>query len=119
MRRLLLTAVLVLVPALASRAQSPFACAGLESAAPLPPGAAAKIQAFNQPSRGQVHALVLFAGFPEEVERNRRIPAFADQLFDGEKEGSLTHFYDLMSSGQFKLSGSVAPRRYAADGGLE
>ncbi|MEW6754738.1 MAG: immune inhibitor A domain-containing protein, partial [Candidatus Latescibacterota bacterium] len=43
-------------------------------------------------------------------------PAYASAIFDPEREGSLSHFYETMSEGQLHLRGTVLPRRHAAAG---
>ena len=66
-------------------------------------------------SRGQLHALVIFARFQDESGPSS-VPAFAGQLFDPAMPGSLTHFFDEMSSGQFSMTGEVLPRIYVSAG---
>ena len=41
-------------------------------------------------------------------------PSWAQELFDAERPGSISHFYDEMSFGRLRLRGDVAPRRYVA-----
>ncbi len=55
------------------------------------------------------HALLVFTGFPGDTAT---LPSWASDVFDPGREGSLTHFYDEMSFGGLKVSGSVAPQRY-------
>lgn len=66
-------------------------------------------------SRGQLHVLVIFARFQDESGPSS-VPAFAGQLFDPAMPGSLTHFFDEMSSGQFAMTGEVLPRIYVSAG---
>lgn len=103
----------------ATHAQSSFSCGHHEfPASDNTPAAAAKtLWALRPPlpSRGPVQVLVLFAGFAGEVDDNQSIPRYASDLFDGDRVGSLTHFYDEMSSGQLQVQGVVSPRRYASD----
>lgn len=42
-------------------------------------------------------------------------PSFADDLFDPDLPGSLTHFIDEMSHGQFQLEGRVLPKWYRSN----
>ena len=61
--------------------------------------------------RGTVHSLVIFARFLDEAGGSSP-PAWATQLFDPGLPGSLTHFYDEMSRGQFRLTGTPLPQVY-------
>lgn len=66
---------------------------------------------------GHVHALTVFAHFQDETDlAGAAVPAFAGALFDASLPGSISHFYNEMSRGQFALSGAVLPRWYAAKG---
>jgi M6 family metalloprotease-like protein len=89
-----------------------FVCSGFN-----PPirasGANAKIARPSSPASDQVHALVIFARFQDES--GDPPPAYAEHIFDPRRQGSLRHFYDTMSSGTLKLTGTVLPRRYASD----
>jgi M6 family metalloprotease-like protein len=81
-----------------------------------PAAAAAKptgISAGALPATGSIRALVVFARFPDEEQY--AVPDFASYLFDVAHLGSLAHFYDEMSFGQFQLNGAVLPRIYAAE----
>lgn len=60
-------------------------------------------------------ALVIFAKFQGEAPEDSLAPAYARDLFDPDLPGSLSHFYDAMSFGQLRLTGSVLPKRYASD----
>jgi M6 family metalloprotease-like protein len=64
------------------------------------------------PSIGQIRALALFGRFAEQEDPGP--PAFAGQLFDPERPGSLTRFYRETSQGQFGLRGAAAPKWYAS-----
>ena len=57
------------------------------------------------------HAVVLFAGFPDEPTSSTPPPAWADKLFDSDLPGSISHYYQTMSFGQLRLEGSVASQR--------
>ncbi len=66
-------------------------------------------------TRGRVHALTVFAHFQDETDlAGAEVPTFAADLYDLQRAGSLSHFYNEMSRGQFVLSGEVLPRWYAA-----
>ncbi len=56
-------------------------------------------------------AVVLFAEFNGSAN-NSAIPSWATSIFDPERPGSFTHFYNTMSFGQLRVLGEVAPRRY-------
>jgi len=106
--RNLVVAVCLLTPVLQAMA------ADVECAGPaLRPAATAALA-----SRGQLHALVIFARFQDESGPST-VPAFAGQLFDPAIPGSLTHFFDEMSSGQFALTGEALPRTYVSVGPTE
>lgn len=68
-------------------------------------------------ARGRVHALTVFAHFGDEADLvGSQVPAFADDLFDENVPGSVSHFYREMSRGQFLISGEVLPRWYGGRG---
>jgi len=60
-----------------------------------------------------VHSLVIFARFQDEAGESSP-PAWSAQLFDPDLPGSLTHFYNEMSRGQFELTGTALPRVYVS-----
>jgi M6 family metalloprotease-like protein len=64
-------------------------------------------------SQGKLHALVIFARFLDETGSSTA-PAFAADLFSPELPGSLTHFFDEMSAGQFSFTGEVLPKVYSS-----
>ena len=74
------------------------------------------VQALD-PKEG-VRVLVIFARFLDENGPSMA-PAFGADLFDPELPGSLTHFFDEMSSGQFSFTGEVLPRIYVSKSGTE
>ena len=61
-------------------------------------------------------AVVLFGGFRGEHEVGTSAPAWADDLFDPDLPGSVTHFYRTMSFGRLHLGGEAAPQRYTSPG---
>ncbi|MEC7842931.1 MAG: right-handed parallel beta-helix repeat-containing protein [Candidatus Latescibacterota bacterium] len=63
---------------------------------------------------GVVRALAVFARFRDESDASEAAPDFASRLFDADVPGSLTHFYDEMSRGQFLLTGTALPRVYTS-----
>ena len=92
-------------------AAAQFACAGFEPPSTSPTARAAKM-GDDRIGRGGIDALVVFAQFRGETPQAEQAPAFAADLFDPEKIGSLAHFYDTMSFGQFHLRGQALPKRY-------
>ena len=66
------------------------------------------------PVQGTCGALVIFARFQGEAA-SATAPAFAAEIFDPQRAGSLSHFYSEMSHGQFALTGEVLERWYAAE----
>jgi enediyne biosynthesis protein E4 len=95
-------------------AQDGFSCVGFAAASPGA-GAAKPAALRIQPPQGHLHTLTIFAGFSDEVVSHPASPAFASGLFDLERVGSFSHFYDIMSFGQLAVEGTVVPRRYGAD----
>ena len=94
-----------------------FRCAGASAVTSLPARATPKAGPLaNQPARGRLTVLVVYAGFADEAATEPLAPAAAATLLDPTQEGSLAHFYRTMSSGQLELSGTVLPRRYGAAG---
>ena len=63
---------------------------------------------------GQVHALTIFARFADESDLGAVVPTWAQEIFAAQRPGSLTHFYNEMSRGQYALTGVVLPRWYAS-----
>ena len=61
-----------------------------------------------------MRALAVFARFRDESDASEAAPDFASRLFDADVPGSLTHFYDEMSRGQFLLTGTALPRVYTS-----
>ena len=72
-------------------------------------------KAESLPSRGRLHATVIFARFKDEAGGAERPPDFASQLLATQKPGSLTHFYNTMSFGQLHVSGAVLPAFYTSE----
>ena len=83
----------------------PF-CAGSQAARPT------VISQSPMPVSGHMYALVVFAQFADEGTAQDVPPAFTNDLFDPDLPGSLAHFYDEMSHGQFRLEGRVLPKWY-------
>ena len=65
-------------------------------------------------TRGALSALVIFAKFRDEAAGDRAKPPWADDLFNPNRPGSFTHFYNEMSRGQLQVTGEVLPRRYSS-----
>ncbi|MBT5059020.1 MAG: hypothetical protein HOM68_20925 [Gemmatimonadetes bacterium] len=76
------------------------------------PAARIGAPAQNLPSTGNLHALVLFGTFADDNVSSLTTPAFADSLFLADLPGSLTHFFNEMSHGQYQLSGAVPGKMY-------
>ena len=92
-------------------AEEPFVCAGVYDQEVLAAGGLAKLA---QGETTQLTALVIFAKFAGEAPEDTLAPAHADDLFDPDLFGSLSHFYHTMSCGQFEITGSVLPVRYTS-----
>ena len=101
-------------PALAAES---FVCAGSQ---PVETGThvAAKI-AGSRPReilpQGQLNVLTVFAQFANEAPSGPQLPSYARDLFNPERPGSFTHFYQTMSHGELEIRGTVLPRRYSSD----
>lgn len=67
------------------------------------------------PTQGQVNVLVVFAQFRDDAPSAVALPNFSDQLLDARVQGSLTHFYQTLSSDQLTIDGTILPTRYTAD----
>lgn len=66
------------------------------------------------PATGDLHTLMVFAQFRGEATAGAPEPSFAADVFDPQIPGSLTHFYDQMSFGQLRLTGTVAAGHYTS-----
>jgi len=71
--------------------------------------AAKPVQRRHEGTRSMV---VLFAGFSNEGTTS--IPAWAADIFDLERPGSFSHFYDTMSFGKLQVRGEVVSRSYVS-----
>jgi M6 family metalloprotease-like protein len=65
-------------------------------------------------TRGNISALVIFTKFKGEAEGEDAAPSWAGDLFNANRPGSFTHFYNEMSRGQLTVQGEVLPRRYSS-----
>lgn len=61
---------------------------------------------------GSVHAAVLFARFADETASP--LPDYAPDLLDPQHPGSLSHYYDAMSSKQLRMGGGIVSDRHAS-----
>ena len=64
------------------------------------------------PPPQHVHALMIFARFRGEDPEMVWAPSFAQDVFDPNVPGSLSHFYRTMSLGRFSMEGTVLPKVY-------
>ena len=90
-----------------------FECAG-HLPPRLPEGASAK-SVVGTPTSKTVHVLVIYTKFHGEDPDNQTAPPFAHQIFDEDIAGSFSHFYREMSGGQFRVTGTILPKRYSSD----
>ncbi len=78
-----------------------------------------KLHGPAKPTQAQVATtrtgIVLFAHFKDELPADTAIPDWADDLFDPDRPGSVSHFYDTMSFGVHTLRGEVVPTWYESD----
>ena len=75
---------------------------------------AAKPTQSEETVTGRVSALLIFARFQDEDDGSDSVPEYAAGIFDPDLPGSLTHFYNEMSRGQFVLDGTALPRWYTS-----
>ena len=59
--------------------------------------------------------LVVFGKFKGELPGVDAPPAWAEDIFDPERPGSVSHFYNEMSFGQHRVRGEIAPHWYVAE----
>ena len=86
----------------AARASGEFVCAGKL--------AATAGTAQSRTTDGSRQALAVFARFSDQGSAT--VPDWAAGIFDPERPGSFSHFYDTMSLGKLQVRGEVAPRVY-------
>lgn len=68
-----------------------------------------------EPAVGTIHTLTVFARFADEGG-SEQLPSWTQVIFDPRRPGSLTHYFQEMSHGQFSLEGTVLPQWYVAKG---
>ena len=78
-------------------------------------GAAKPLSPHRLRPQGRIHALLIYARFLEEATDSEAAPAFAPDLFDPDRPGSVSHFYTEMSGGQFTMTGEALPKIYTVD----
>ena len=93
-------------------AQNRFLCAGGVAGAGRAPSteAAAKVVRSSAPATGR--AIAIFARLRGEESERSSVPSWAGAIFDADRPGSFSHFYETMSFGKLQVSGQVAPRIY-------
>ncbi|MFH1008055.1 MAG: immune inhibitor A domain-containing protein [Candidatus Latescibacterota bacterium] len=112
----LILSALCLVFARASTADgADFICAGALEGTEEGPTRAGKIADKVFSSEGNLKVLVLFAKFVGEAHEDTTAPGWAEDLFDLDLEGSLSHFYSEMSRGRLTITGSHLRNRYVSD----
>ena len=99
------------VPPATARNDQGFVCAG-----PVLGPAAKTTQSFpgTRAAEGRINVLVLFAKFAGDRPQQTTAPDWAAGLFDVDRPGSVSHFYQTMSGGRFTVDGVAAPRYYEA-----
>jgi len=76
-------------------------------------GPSAKLAQVHQ--SGNLGVIAIFASFAGEAPGDLSAPDWATDLFDPDRPGSVSHFYDDMSFGKLAVRGDSAPRLYASD----
>ena len=107
---------LLVVSALSSpSAAGRFVCAGFTDPqwSQHEPAIAAKATLFSQTETR--NAVLIFAAFKGEAPADRAVPDWAHDIFDPDRPGSFTHFYDEMSLGRHVVHGEVVARWYESD----
>jgi len=93
-----------------ARAGNAFVCAG---------SSVERVRRAAKPAHsateGTRRVLVLFARFKEEERGWQEVPEWSKELFDPERPGSFSHFYDAMSFGKLRVRGEVASRVYESE----
>ena len=87
-----------------------FACAGDPKARIEGLGKVAYIE-----PKGKKKVLAIFAKFKGEAPADSLAPSFANDIFDPNRQGSFSHFYEKMSSGALEAAGTVLRKRYQSD----
>jgi len=64
-------------------------------------------------TEGSRRALAIFARFRDQGSAT--VPDWADEIFDPNRPGSFSHFYDSMSLGKLQVRGEIAPRVYTSE----
>ena len=66
-------------------------------------------------TEGTCHVVALFAKLRDEAPDETSPPSYARNLFDPDRVGSFTHFYNEMSLGKLTVVGETLPRYYTSD----
>lgn len=103
-----LSLCICLLLAAPAAAGSSFACADALTGAT--PAARRLVAPPQRPVTGEPRLLVIFAGFADGTSTSP--PGWAQDLFEPDLPGSVTHFYHTMSFGQLRIQGTVAPTLY-------
>lgn len=109
-KRAVITALVPLwsVLAVTAWADRGFLCAG--QVAPATPWLLGPAKSTQVEIASNGTGIVLFAHFKDELPANTETPDWADAIFDPDRPGSFSHFYDTMSFGQHRFRGEEAPR---------
>lgn len=67
------------------------------------------------PSRDRANALVIFAKFEDGNPGDTLAPNWAEDIFNPNLPGSLSHFYSTMSGGAFTFTGSHLKKKYLSN----
>jgi len=94
----------------ASGGSSRLVCAVSAAATASDAGSAAKPVAFS--TEGTRSIIAVFATFADGDASQIAPPAWSNDLFDPDRTGSFSHYYDTMSFGKLRVRGEVASRRY-------
>jgi immune inhibitor A len=89
-----------------------FFCAGFASEF-AGVGMSGRVAKFAQSrTEGTRRAVVIFARFRGETSGWATVPEWSQQIFDADRPGSFSHFYDDMSFGKLRVRGEVAEGVY-------
>ena len=92
-----------------------FICAGMTDARPAIPQPTVAAKAIQSAQIETRNAVLIFATFKGEAPADGQVPAWAHDIFDPDRPGSFTHFYNEMSLGRHQVHGEVVPRWYESD----
>ncbi|MBI4531699.1 MAG: immune inhibitor A, partial [Candidatus Latescibacteria bacterium] len=111
MKLLLAILVIVACPFTGIAEVAPFICGGTPQARKITEASTEPL-----PAEGHRSVFVIFGKFRGEAPADSTAPAYAQDFFNLDRPGSVTHFYNEMSFGRLQIDGVVLPKVYEANG---